>query len=221
MNTNNELSVENRLSNLENAKSIIQCNIPMSVNKQLGQLPYAFYEGSAVVCNNEIHILGGDSGTTNHYKYNGTSWTSVSSLSDSFCDGSAVVYNNEIHILGSSGGQTSHYKYNGSSWTSVSTLPYNFYYGSAVVYNNEIHILGSYDSSNRTKHYKYNGSSWDNLLLLDRYYLNKDTIILIDNKSNMTIGSSNIESISDNSIKLLEDTYIDLSSSTEQLTFYS
>ena len=106
-----------------------------------------------------------------------------------------------------------------NNWTSVSTLPYSFCYGSAVVYNNEIHILGG--SNSTTKHYKYNGSSWDNLLLLDRYYLNKDTIILIDNKSNMTIGSSNIESISDNSIKLLEDTYIDLSSSTEQLTFYS
>ena len=138
-----------------------------------------------------------------------------------FYNGSAVVYNNEIHILGSydSSSQTKHYKYNGSSWTSVSTLPYKFYQGSAVVYNNEIHILGG--SNSTTKHYKYNGSSWDNLLLLDRYYLNKDTIILIDNKSNMTIGSSNIESISDNSIKLLEDTYIDLSSSTEQLTFYS
>ena len=135
-----------------------------------------------------------------------------------------VLYNNEIHILGNHsniGDPTKHYKYNGSSWISVSTLPYKFFDASVLVYNNEIHILGSYDSSNRTKHYKYNGSSWDNLLLLDRYYLNKDTIILIDNKSNMTIGSSNIESISDNSIKLLEDTYIDLLSSTEQLTFYS
>ena len=77
MNTNNELSVENRLSNLENAKSIIQCNIPMTINKQLGQLPYNFYNGSAVVYNNEIHILGSNnSGNyTKHYKYNGSSWT--------------------------------------------------------------------------------------------------------------------------------------------------
>ena len=68
MNTNNESSVENRLSNLENAKSIIQCNIPMSVNKQLGQLPYDFYYGSAVVYNNEIHILGsGDSSSRTRY----------------------------------------------------------------------------------------------------------------------------------------------------------
>jgi hypothetical protein len=31
-------------------------------------LPYKFYYGSAVVLNNEIHILGGSSGSTKHYK---------------------------------------------------------------------------------------------------------------------------------------------------------
>ena len=47
-------------------------------------LPYEFYQGSAVVLNNEIHILGSrdDSNTPvrdkYHYKYNGTSWASAS-----------------------------------------------------------------------------------------------------------------------------------------------
>ena len=85
-------------------------------------LPYDFYFGSAVVHNNEIHILGSynNSGTTYHYKYNGSSWTSVSTLPYEFYRGSAVVYNNEIHILGGGSGSstyTKHYKYNGSSWT--------------------------------------------------------------------------------------------------------
>ena len=130
------------------------------LNKSVSTLPYDFYQGSAVVYNNEIHILGGlDSSNTYkyHYKYNGNRWTSVSTLPYRFYRGSAVVYNNEIHIMGSESSSyyTNHYKYNGSTWTSVSTLPYIFYRGSAVVLNNEIHILGSTYVSNYYKyHYK-------------------------------------------------------------------
>lgn len=118
----------------------------------LSDLPYDFYNGSAVVLNNEIHILGsGDSGNyTKHYKWDGSTWTSVSTLPYNFSSGSAVVLDNEIHILGSGSGYTNHYKWNGTSWTSVSTLPYSFVYGSAVVLDNEIHILGG--SVEKRKH---------------------------------------------------------------------
>ena len=144
-------------------------------------LPYGFFRGSAVVLNNEIHILGSNyyksNGSTddtkrpyrkNHYKYNGSSWESVSTLPYAFCSGCAVVLNNEIHILGSEySSRTEHYKFNGSSWESISTLPYAFYDGSAVVYNNEIHILGGGGSySDMTNHYKFNGSSWESLSTL-------------------------------------------------------
>ena len=118
-------------------------------------LPYSLFEGSAVVYNNEIHVLGGSRKKTAHYKLNGIEWTSVSTLPYDFYSGSAVVYNNEIHILGGNGGGSKHYKWDGTSWTSVSTLPYYFYEGSAVVYNNEIHIL----KGNRG-HYKWDGTSW-------------------------------------------------------------
>ena len=69
-------------------------------------MPYGFYYGSSVVYNNEIHILGGSGSTSyvpngeNHYKWNGSSWTSVSTLPYEFYEGRAVVYNNEIDILG-------------------------------------------------------------------------------------------------------------------------
>ena len=110
-------------------------------------LPYNFYYGCAVVLNNEIHILGGYYGSsgTSHYKWDGSSWTSVSTLPYEFYKGCAVVLNGEIHILGSgnSSYNRSHYKWDGASWTSVSTIPYRFYSGSAVVLNNEISILGS------------------------------------------------------------------------------
>ena len=120
-----------------------------------------------MVYNGEIHIMGSDSSSyyTSHYKFNGSSWESVSTLPYGFYGGSAVVYNNEIHILGGNG-STSHYKFNGSSWESVSTLPYVFYRGSTVVYNGEIHILSGDDSSYYTSHYKYDGNSWVNVSTL-------------------------------------------------------
>jgi N-acetylneuraminic acid mutarotase len=85
----------------------------ININPSVSTLPYNFCNGSAVVYNNEIYILGGSS-STRHYKWDGTSWTSVSTLPYDFYRGSAVVYNNEIHILGTSNGNhyTKHYKLN-------------------------------------------------------------------------------------------------------------
>ena len=71
------------------------------------------YDGSAVVYNNEIHIMGvcSNSEWTKHYKWDGSTWTSVSTLPYDFYEGCAVVYNNKIHILGCGTviGSTSHY----------------------------------------------------------------------------------------------------------------
>ena len=79
------------------------------VDLSISTLPYDFYNGCAVVFNNEIHILGGKGNRTSHYKWNGSVWTSVSTLPYDFYNGCAVVFNNEIHILGGEGGYTSHY----------------------------------------------------------------------------------------------------------------
>ena len=50
------------------------------------KLPYTFYYGSVVVYNNEIHILGGSGSAnyTKHYKWNGTTWSEVSTLPYAF-----------------------------------------------------------------------------------------------------------------------------------------
>ena len=129
------------------------------------ELPYEFNQGSAVLYNNEIHILGSviSEYRTSHYKWDRTEWVEVGVIPYEFYYGSAVVYNNEIHILGgssSSSGRTKHYKWDGSNWTFVSTLPYIFEKGVAIVYDNEIHIMGSNNSSHYTSHYKWNGSAW-------------------------------------------------------------
>ncbi|WP_343209471.1 hypothetical protein [Anaerolentibacter hominis] len=148
--------------------------------KSLRSLPYEFYDGSAVVWNDEIHILGGNGGSTKHYKLNRTSWYSTSTLPYGFYYGSAVVWNNEIHILGGSGGHTKHYKFDGTSWTSVSTLPYEFYQGSAVVWNDEIHILGSNASGCYTKHYKFDGTLWTSVSTLPYSFCRGSAVVWND-----------------------------------------
>ena len=76
----------------------------MNMDINIGLLPYNFYGGNAVVLDGEIHIMGTGDGTAykNHYKWNGSSWTSVSTLPYNFTKGSAVVLDGEIHIMGSS-----------------------------------------------------------------------------------------------------------------------
>ena len=129
-------------------------------------LPYYYINGSSVVYNDEIHILGSyfyadyPHTGTKHYKYNGSTWTEVSTLpyySYGTDSSFAVVYKDEIHILGNSGinrqsdanNSTKHYKYNGSTWTEVDTLPRLINGGSSLVYKNDIYMLGGYESYSR------------------------------------------------------------------------
>ncbi len=134
-------------------------------NESISTIPFNFRGGSSVVLNGEIHVLGTSDGSNNtqHYKWNGSSWTNASTLPYKFYYGAAVILNGEIHIFGGTGSSynKNHYKWNGTRWVSVSTLPYDFYLGSAVVFNGEIHILGG-SNGYGTSHYKWNGSSWIN-----------------------------------------------------------
>ena len=136
-------------------------------SNDVGPLPYQIGSGgsgSAVVYNGEIHIFGSRNWehAKCHYKYNGSTWSSVSSLPYLFDYGSAVVYNGEIHILGGSnpsGTYTKyHYKYNGSTWSIDVRSSRSISRNMAVLYNNEIHTF--YSSAGNIDHYKYDGSSW-------------------------------------------------------------
>ena len=116
-------------------------------------LPYRFYNGSAVVLNDEIHILGGDYSTApeisrrSHYKWDGLKWTSVSTIPFDFYHGSAVVFNNEIHIIGGNSSGQYHYKWDGINWISVSKPPISLVRGEAIVYNGQIRVCGTTSSS--------------------------------------------------------------------------
>lgn len=125
-------------------------------------VPDALASGQVLVLNNEVHYIEArTSGTTKHYKWNGTTWAYVSDLPYNIYFNKAVVYNNEIHIIGgyASSDVTKHYKWNGSSWVEVATLPVGDKYGNAIVFDNEIHIFFA-SSFTIDKHYKWNGSSW-------------------------------------------------------------
>ena len=174
-------------------------------------LPYGFSQGSAVVLNDEIHIMGSYNGATSHYKYNGTSWESVSTLPYNFYEGSAVVLNDEIHIMGSDYYNGSdrlytnkYYKFNGSSWAKVRTLPYSFYGGSAVVYNNEIHILGSDDGNYQKKHYLVRPDNRHIATMLP-----KGAHILLSDNENIVYASS-AKRISSNIAEVTDTGYVEL-----------
>lgn len=125
-----------------------------------------------VVYNNEIHLLGSNSSSSNyssyrmyHYKWNGSSWQKIGTLPYAF-HGLVTVYNNEIHILGSyhnSSHFQSHYRWDGSSWHSVSTLPVQSQY----LYDYpccEYH--GCLYFGYGGKIYQWDGEQWEQKLLL-------------------------------------------------------
>ena len=168
-----------------------------TLDLKMPDLPYNFDKGSAVVYNNEIHILGSSSSGcyTNHYKYNGTTWTSVSTLPYEFDKGSAVVFNNEIHIIGgvltgSYDSSKKHYKWNGSSWKSLATLPVEMYSytNNLFVYENKVHIF------NFSTHYSWDGTSWtkESTLPYNMYY----GCAILYNKKAHIFGGSNSNSVS-------------------------
>lgn len=164
-------------------------NVTVEWNKDLTQLPFSFYNGQAVLLNDEIHILGTSFRTQDqqkHYKYNveNDSWTSVSTLPDNSYQPRATVYNGSLHILGNAyngdSDPKSHYRWNGSSWVSVSTLPYNFSHGVVITFNGSIHLLGgSYnaDTTNSKSHYRWNGSSWTSVSTLPANFVDGCAVV--------------------------------------------
>jgi len=168
---------------------------------------------AVVVYNDEIHILRG----TNHYKWDGDTWTQASVIPYSFT-GYAVVYGGEIHILGGYN-SSSHYKWDGDTWTQAPVIPYSFYEGCAVVYGGEIHILGS--DKKPENHYKtYQNPSSSNVI--------GDKVVIYQNSSNMNgiyatnfISGINISSENNKFPSGFDDIfYIDESGNVEESPTY-
>ena len=161
---------------------------------EVSSLPYSrsSYGYPMVVLNDEIHILGSDTSSTHHYKFNSSTseWIEVSTLPYDITGACAVVYNNEIHLLG--GSETNpddmfstitldyHYAFNPSTetWTQMEALPCGFN-GNAVVLNNEIYIVGGVDEEGypARNHYKYDGSTWTELKYLPCDFLEGSVVV--------------------------------------------
>ena len=147
---------------------------------ELGDLPYDFYYGSAVVLDDEIHIFGGGQAHLEsnyyHYKWDGTSWTEVSTLPCEFYGGSAVTLGDKIYILR----EYKIYEWDGTSWTNITYgVPGPFYNGSAVALGDEIHILGS-SSGTHDRHYRHKLGevSWSSVSTLPYKFYNGSAVVL-------------------------------------------
>ena len=104
------------------------------------------------IYDNSLHCLGGNKTLKNHYKYNGSTWTSISTLPYNFYSGThAETNNNELHIFGGTSVASDawndvlnyHYKYNDGVWTRINDLPIKkFRQGTSETLDNGILIIG-------------------------------------------------------------------------------
>ena len=132
--------------------------VKKTMNVSLPNLPFDLEEGSAVVHEGEIHVLGGSKFKTNdyakHIKFNGTEWETVSTLPNRADTNSAVEYHGDIYLI-----RSNHfYKWDGVTWTEL-TPPYNSTSSTwkLTVYSDRIYAIGS-DSTSAI--YYYDGSTW-------------------------------------------------------------
>jgi len=155
---------------------------------------------TSLIYRDEIHILGGYNGR-GHYKWNGTSWTQVSTLPDLFCcSAPAVVFQDEIHLFGGFNLSARwvysyHYKWDGNSWTKLSDVPYICGVCYPVVADNAIHLIGSNSDnvSNRSQHYKWDGRVWTRVSTLPvNTYPDAYAVFTFKNKIYLGIGNDNL-----------------------------
>lgn len=131
------------------------------------ELPYDFWYGDALVIvgengNEELHIFGSEiTGNLNkHYKYDGVTWTEVSTLPFSFRTNyysGAVECAGQIHIMGGSStlSSTKHYKFVDGAWVSIGTLPAYLYRGLLFSFGDEIFIIKSSSAV-----YRFKDTAW-------------------------------------------------------------
>ena len=153
--------------------------------------PFVLSSASYLVVDNELHVFSSQL----HYKWNGTTWSEVSTLPISnTATGCFVYYDNHIYIIGGVNAQTTPYMYklDNTTWTQVSDLPL-LYAGQpivAVVYNNEIHIFGSsYNDTTSNVHYKWNGTAWSEVSTMP-FKLRSGSAVIYNNEIHVMGGSS-------------------------------
>lgn len=158
----------------------------VSKSVYVSDLPHEFSLGSccAVVLNGEIHVLF--STDRSHYKWNGSTWTQVSTLPCTLAGCPAVVLNDEIHLLcGNRASGTNygdeHYKWDGTTWTKLPYIPRDYSSGvRAVVLNDKIHLFGGCSATDifNLTHYEWNGTTWTQVSTLPYGFTNGAAVVL-------------------------------------------
>ena len=134
---------------------------------------------------------GDKTGATNHYSWNGNTWTEESTLPYQFYNGAVCVYKNKLHIFGggatissADGNSYNHYTWNGVSWSKELDLPYSFISQNSIVHNNELHILTSSSNynDNAAMHYKYDDKNGVWVRLADFLAADKSPCLVFEGK---------------------------------------
>lgn len=120
------------------------------------------YGNTAVVLNGEIHVFGdGGTSSTQHYKYDGISWTRDTDLPFEFYQSCACVHDGEIHVFGgryTSSNHRKHYKLTSAGWVAEAQLPLSSPVCGAISCRGELHIF--YNTNAYCQHYKLVENTW-------------------------------------------------------------
>ena len=152
-------------------------------NMSISTLPYSKFDGTSVSHNGELHSMGKG---TEHYKWDSTAWTQVSTIPFGAEYATAVVFNDEIHLMSG----TNHYKWDGASWTQVSTLPVSLGIsgGKAVVLNDELYFAVCVNY--KATLYKWDGIAWTLLTSASANYVSDVSAAVLNDKIYVTFNAS-------------------------------
>ena len=126
-------------------------------------IPYSFYQGSAVVIGTDIYLFGSYSSSYQNYAYKydtlTNTYTKLRNIPYVFYQGSAVAMGTDIYLLGTamSSYTLRAYKYDTltDTYTKLTDIPYGFKNG-AVAVGTDIYLFGNtYDASYQKYAYKY------------------------------------------------------------------
>jgi hypothetical protein len=132
-------------------------------------MPAAISVMGCCVHNGSIILSGGlASGgtyTSTAYSFNGTSWSTLASLSNVRAGMSSVSYNGSVYVFGGYNGTlylNTVSTFNGSSWTNIGSIPVALWRTSAVVYRNTMYVIGGFTGAAAvsTVYTSTNGIAW-------------------------------------------------------------
>lgn len=130
--------------------------------------PFKARCSDAVVYNNAIHVFGGRVSSnaddnTNHYVFDGTSWTQSTAIPDVFStyiSGRAIVHDNKIYLIGCAGG-TKTWIWDNGSWVAGNDLLITMLNQVVFTYNDEIYrMCGTGTVSGKFVSYEHQLSSY-------------------------------------------------------------